>query len=160
MALVIADRSPAPTTVGPDRGRDDLADHLRLVVTRLARRLRQQTDADASPTQLAALSTIERRGPLTLGDLAALERVRPPTVTAAVARLEERGLVERRPDPDDRRVARVEITGAGRKLLARTRSRKTAFLSKRLAALDDDERRLLTHAAEILDRVLAEDGDR
>ena len=136
----------------PDAG--DLADHLRLAVTRLARRLRQQTDVDASPTQVAALSTIEQRGPLTLGELAAHERVRPPTVTAAVGRLEERGLVLRRPDPDDGRVVRVEVTPAGRRLLARARSRKTAFLTKRLAALDEHDLQVLQDALVVLDRVL------
>ncbi|HEY8218337.1 MAG TPA: MarR family transcriptional regulator [Acidimicrobiia bacterium] len=132
----------------------DLADGLRLAVTRLARRLRQQTDVDASPTQVALLSTIERRGPITLGDLAAHERVRPPTVTAAVGRLEERGLIVRRADPDDRRVVRVEVTPAGRRLLARARSRKTAFLAKRLAELDERDRVVLRDAVEVLDRVL------
>src|SRR5262249_41447673 len=91
---------------------------LRLAITRLARRLRQQGETAASPTQLAALATVERDGPLTLGELAAVERVQPPTITAAVGRLEQRGLVQRRIDPDDRRVARVEITPAGRRLLA------------------------------------------
>jgi DNA-binding MarR family transcriptional regulator len=135
----------------------ELADRLRLGVTRLARRLRQQSDVDASPTQIAALSTIERAGPLTLGELAAHERVRPPTVTAAVGRLEERGLVVRHADPDDRRVARVEITPEGRKLLARNRSRKTAFLAKRLDALDRSDREVLAAAVDVLDRVLADE---
>jgi DNA-binding MarR family transcriptional regulator len=135
----------------------DLADRLRLAVTRLARRLRQHSDLDVSPTQVSALSTIERRGPLTLGALAASERVRPPTITAAVGRLEQQGLVVRHADPDDRRVARVEITPAGRKLLARTRSRKTAFLAQRLAALDADERAALTAAVEVLDKLLDEE---
>jgi DNA-binding MarR family transcriptional regulator len=132
----------------------DLADRLRLAVTRLARRLRQQTDADASPTQVAVLSTVERLGPITLGELAARERVRPPTVTAAVAKLEERGLLVRQPDPEDRRVVRAEITAAGRRLLARARSRKTAFLAKRLAELDDDDRDVVRAAVEVLDRFL------
>ena len=154
MAVVIPTSAPArPLVADPPA---DLADGLRLAVTRLARRLRQQSDVDASPTQVAALSTIEREGPLTLGELAAHERVRPPTVTAAVVRLEERGLVVRRADPDDRRVVHVEITAAGRKLLARTRSRKTAFLSKRLAALDDHDREVLAAAVAVLDRVLAD----
>jgi DNA-binding MarR family transcriptional regulator len=146
--MVLVPTSPAPTVT------PDLADGLRLAVTRLARRLRQHSDPDVSPTQVAALSTIERRGPLTLGALAASERVRPPTITAAVGRLEQQGLVVRHADPDDRRVARVEITPTGRKLLARTRSRKTAFLAQRLAALDDDERAALTAAVEVLDKLL------
>jgi DNA-binding MarR family transcriptional regulator len=135
----------------------ELADRLRLAVTRLARRLRQQSEVDPSPTQVSALSTIERRGPLTLGELAACERVQPPTVTAAVGRLEERGLVARHQDPDDRRVAHVEITRAGHKLLARTRSRKTAFLAQRLASLDDHDRGRVADAVDVLDRLL--DGE-
>ena len=131
-----------------------LPSRLRMVVTRLARRLRQQGEASASPTQLAALATIERDGPLTLGALAAIERVRPPTITAAVGRLEERGLVRRRIDARDRRVARVEITPQGRRLLAQSRSRKTAYLERQLAALTADERDTLERAAEILERVL------
>jgi len=125
-----------------------------MVVTRLARRLRQQGEAAASPTQLAALATIERDGPLTLGALAAIERVRPPTITAAVGRLEEQGLVHRRTDARDRRVARVEITAHGGRLLAQSRSRKTAYLEQQLAALSADERATLAKAASILERVL------
>ena len=123
-------------------------------MTRLARRLRQQGESSASPTQLAALATIERDGPLTLGALAAIERVRPPTITAAVGRLEEQGLVHRRTDARDRRVARVEITAHGGRLLAQSRSRKTAYLEQQLAALSADERATLAKAASILERVL------
>jgi DNA-binding MarR family transcriptional regulator len=131
-----------------------LPSRLRMVVTRLARRLRQQGESAASPTQLAALATIERDGPLTLGTLAAIERVRPPTITAAVGRLEEQGLVHRRIDARDRRVARVAITSHGRRLLAESRSRKTAYLERQLAALSADERATLARAATILERVL------
>jgi DNA-binding MarR family transcriptional regulator len=132
----------------------DLPERLRLAVTRLARRLRQQSDVNASPTQLSALATIGRRGPMTLGDLAAAERVQPPTITAAVGRLESQGLVVRQPDVQDRRIVRVQVTGAGRKLLARNRSRNTAYLAKRLRALSPSERATLVEATEILDRVL------
>ncbi len=131
-----------------------LASRLRLAVTRLARQLRTHSDVGASPTQISALATIERRGPLTLGELAVSEGVQPPTITAAVGRLEQQGLVARQPDPDDGRVARVVISAEGRRLLARNRSRKTAFLAQRLAALDDDERARLTAAVEVLERVL------
>lgn len=134
-----------------------LPSRLRMVVTRLARRLRQQGEAPASPTQLAALATIERDGPLTFGALAAIERVRPPTITAAVGRLEEQGLVHRRTDARDRRVARVEITNQGRRLLAQSRSRKTAYLERQLAALSAGERATLERAAGILERVLEEE---
>jgi DNA-binding MarR family transcriptional regulator len=132
---------------------------LRLAITRLARRLRQQGETAASPTQLAVLATVERDGPITLGALAAVERVQPPTITAAVGRLDQRGLVRRLTDPDDGRVARVEITPEGRQLLEQSRSRKTAYLERRLATLTSDERDALERAAEILERVLEEDGD-
>ena len=135
----------------------DLPERLRLAITRLARRLRQQSDVDASPTQLSALATIGRLGPMTLGDLAAAERVQPPTITAAVGRLEAQGYVVRSPDAQDRRSVRVEVTSAGRKLLARNRSRKTAYLAKRLRALSPRERATLTEATEILDRLLDPD---
>lgn len=134
----------------------DLPERLRLVVTRLARRLRQQAEAPISPTQSAALATIERRGPLTLGELAELERVQPPTVTAAVGRLEEQGLVDRRRDPEDRRVARVQVTAAGRKLLKETRSRTSAYLERRVDELSARDRATLERAAAVLERLLEE----
>src|SRR6266545_777708 len=134
----------------------NLPDRLRLVVTRLARRLRQQSDAAISPTQAAALATIERRGPLALGELAETERVQPPTITAAVDRLETQGLVARRRDPDDRRVARVEVTRAGRKLLEQTRARTSAYLERRIDELSARDRATLERAADILERVLEE----
>jgi DNA-binding MarR family transcriptional regulator len=135
----------------------DLAERLRLAITRLARRLRQESGVDASPTQLSALATIERRGPITLGDLAVAEFVQPPTVTSAVGRLEGQGLVRRRTDDADRRVVWVEITTPGRKLLARNRSRKAAYLAKRLRALTPEERATLSKAAALLDRLLEHD---
>jgi len=140
----------------PDLPERHLPERLRLVVTRLARRLRQQAGASISPTQSAALATIDRRGPLTLGELAEIERVQPPTITAAVHRLEEQGLVERHQDPDDRRVARVQVTSAGRKLLAETRSRTSAYLERRVAELSARDRTTLAGAADILERLLEE----
>jgi DNA-binding MarR family transcriptional regulator len=112
----------------------DLPARLRLVVTRLARQL--------------------RAGPVTLGELAALERVQPPSVTVVVTRLEEKGLVVRRQDPQDRRVVRVETTKDGRRLLARSRSRKDAELDRRLRLLSDEERATLASAAAILERLV------
>src|SRR4030081_1908328 len=131
------------TTPATQRAAPPLPSRLRMVVTRLARRLRQQGGSAASPTQLAALATIERDGPLTLGALAANERVRAPTITAAIGRVEEQGLVRRRTDSRDRRVARVEITSHGQRLLAESRSRKTAYLEQQLPALCAFERHAL-----------------
>lgn len=134
----------------------ELAARMRLVVTRLARRLRQQTDPGVSPTGLAALSTIEHSGPLTLGALAKIERVQPPTITAAVGRLEELGLVTRATDSDDRRVTYVQITTAGRRLLAHSRSRKNAYLDRQLRGLSTAEQATLAEASAILERMLEE----
>jgi DNA-binding MarR family transcriptional regulator len=147
------------STMEPLDATTEFADRLRLAVTRLARQLRQHSDIGASPTQISALATVERRGPLTLGELADCEGVKPPTITAAVNRLEQQRLIERQPDPEDGRIARVVVTGEGRRLLARNRSRKTAFLAQRLAALEDDERARLASAVGVLERILESEPD-
>jgi DNA-binding MarR family transcriptional regulator len=76
-----------------------------------------------------------------------------------VNRLEQQGLIERRPDPEDGLIARVVVTREGRRLLARNRSRKTAFLAQRLAALEDDERARLASAVGVLERILEPEPD-
>lgn len=144
----------ATKTVTRPAGQADLTARLRLVVTRLARQLRQSAVVDLTPSQISALAAIERAGPLTLGALATQERVQPPSITTIVTRLEEKGLVVRRQDPHDRRVSRVETTKDGRRLLARSRSRKDAELDRRLRSLTDDERATLAAAAVILERVV------
>ncbi len=133
-----------------------LAPRLRLVVTRLARRLRRVgTGESLTPTQAALLSTIERLGPVSPGTLAEAEHLRPPTITTAVDRLERQGLVRRRPDGRDRRCVVVTVTPAGRRVLARSRSRKDALLSEALERLDPGERAVLDQAVAILERLLA-----
>lgn len=130
---------------------------MRLAITRLARVLRQQADTEVSPTGISALATIERAGTVSLGELATHERVQPPTVTAAVKRLEEQGLVVKTSDSRDRRIWRVSITPAGAKLLARSRSRKNAFLERHLRNLDPSDRAVLERAAVILEGMLSEE---
>jgi DNA-binding MarR family transcriptional regulator len=132
-----------------------LAADLRLAVTRLARRLRQHADSGMSPSALAALSTIERHGPMTLGELATAERVQPPTVTAVVSRLEEAGLVARTTHERDRRVSMVAVTSAGLEFLRESRRAKEAFLARGLASLSDEDRAALARSAELLDAMLA-----
>ena len=132
----------------------ELAARLRLSVTRLARRLRQQSDFDATASQISALATIERLGPLTIGDLSAAERVQPPSMTRIVAGLEELDLIQRETDDRDRRVSRVRITPLGQRLLERSRSRKNAYLASRLRSLGRDDRATLARAADILERLL------
>ncbi len=132
----------------------DLSPRLRLAITRTARRLRQEADAGLSPSLTAALSTVERHGPLTPSRLAEIERIQRPTVTRLIATLEKDGLVEREADPDDGRSCYVQITKEGSALVKKLRSRKNAYLSKRLRHLDDDELETLERATAILERIL------
>ena len=135
----------------------ELVVRLRLAVMRLARRLRQQTEGEITASQLSALATVGRFGPLSLGALAAVERVRPPTLTRIVGHLEAAGLVVRRPAPGDRRSAELEISPAGRKLLDRSRTRKDAYLAERLATLPPTDLAVLRQAAAVLERLLEAD---
>jgi DNA-binding MarR family transcriptional regulator len=134
-----------------------LAGRLRLAITRAARRLRQEAGPELSPSQSAALATIERHGPVTPSELAERERIKRPTATRVVANLHEAGLIARVPDPADARSARLELTPTGRALVQRLRRRKTAYLAKRLNALAPDELATLEEAAEILERILEEE---
>ena len=134
-----------------------LAQSLRLAVMRLARRLRQQSEPDMTPSMLSALATVERHGPMTLRELAAHERVRPPTVTTVLGRLESAGLVSRDTDLDDRRVSWVSLTPEGKRLVEANRSRKTEFLAKRLTKLDARDREALARALPIFERLIEED---
>ena len=138
---------------------EELAARLRLVNGRLARRVRQEglgTGDDLTASRLSALATIEDCGPITLGELAALEYVQPPSMTRIVARLEENGLAEREVDPNDRRVARVRITPAGSNVLAQSRTRKAAFLAQRVGRLSPGQRRALADALPILEQLIDE----
>jgi|SRR5438034_3028671 len=141
-----------------DEALTELAARLRLGITRTARRLRQEAGTDLSPSQTAALSTIDRHGPLTPSELATLERVQRPTATRIVARLEGAGLVQRAADPADGRSFIVSATAQGRSLLRKLRTRKNVYLARRLRELSDDEVAVLAGAAEILERL--QDGER
>ncbi len=141
-----------------DARRGELAARLRLVIARTARRLRQEAGTELSPTQTAALATIERHGPLTPSALAELERVQRPTATRIVARLTDEALVERATDPADGRSFTVAATPQGNALLRKLRTRKNAYLARRLRNLDDADLATLERAAEILERLL--EGER
>src|SRR6476659_8998187 len=134
----------------------ELASHLRLALARLNRRIRQQaaaTGEELTASSQAALASIERVGPITLGELAAVEQGQPPSMTRIVARLEEWGYVSRVVDPADRRVARAAITDSGRELLAHSRTLRDAYLARRVADLSDAERALLARALPLLERL-------
>jgi DNA-binding MarR family transcriptional regulator len=149
-------RTATPDTPATDREVGELASQLRLAVARLNRRIRQQgasAGEELTASTQAALASIERLGPITLGELAAVEQVQPPSMTRIVARLEEWGYATRVVDPADRRVARAVITDAGRELLARSRTRKDAFLARRISELGDADRALLARALPLLERM-------
>ena len=146
----------APSVASADTTR--LASQLRLGVTRLARKLRQETGSGLTPSRLSGLATIGRSEPLTLGDLADAERIRRSSVTRIVAALVEAGLVEREFDASDRRTTWIRLTAQGRKLLERSRRRKDAYLAKRLQSLHPGEVAALERAVEIFEQLLADGG--
>ncbi|MBV9003444.1 MAG: MarR family transcriptional regulator [Solirubrobacterales bacterium] len=146
---------PATTATASDL---ELAARLRLAVTRLARRLRQQSAEGLTPSQTSALASIVRRGPLTPSELASIERIQRPTATRVLGHLIAAGLVTREADALDRRIARVRVTREGAAVLRRGRSRKNAYLAKRLRKLEPEDLQTLERAAELIERLI-EDGE-
>ena len=143
---------PVPSSAdAPELDQTEVAGRLRLSVTRLSRILRQQADLGLTASQLTALATISREGPLTLGALAEVEHVSPPTITKIVEKLEALGVIERRIDDDDRRRILAATTQAGEDLLAEGRARKNAILITRMAQLDADQVARLAEALDALD---------
>jgi DNA-binding MarR family transcriptional regulator len=131
-----------------------LAVLLRDAITRLNRRVRQTRPVgDLTATQFSALTSLELAGALTPRELADAERVQPPTMSKIVAKLEERGLVQRTPHPTDGRQVILSATAPGREVLARFERARDEWLARRLADLTGEEREVLQHAAEILNRV-------
>ena len=136
-------------------GNDELAAALRPAVLRLGRRLRQMRDesVELTASQSSAMGVLLRRGDLTMGELAAEEKVRPPTITRVVNGLEARGLVLRTPAPHDGRQNLVGLTEAGRGMLLANRQRRNEWLAVRLAELEPSELELLRAAIPLLERV-------
>ena len=132
-----------------------LASALRISVMRLSRRLRNERDAsdDLTANQLAVLGTLFRDGPLTVGDLAAAEKVQPPSMTRTVSCLVDKQLIDRTPHPTDRRVVVVSLNDAGTAVILESRRRKEAWLNHRLKELTPAEREILRDAAPILERL-------
>ncbi|MDQ4038668.1 MAG: MarR family transcriptional regulator [Actinomycetota bacterium] len=132
-----------------------LAHDLRLSVMRLSRRLRgQRADTSLTLTQLAALSTLRAKGPLTPGELAAYERVQPPSMTRVLATLEGAGLVTRSKHLTDRRQVIVQVTDEANRLLDDEIRMREAWLAQRINELRPDEREQLRRASAIIDRLL------
>ncbi len=131
-----------------------MAESLLVSTVRLARRLRQLSEARLTPSQHSVMTSIHRHGPLTLGALAEHERVAPPTISRVVAKLESEDLVERRPDPDDGRIVRVVTTAKGAELLEAARSRKVAWLDDHLSRLSSEDRERISAALPAIERLL------
>ncbi len=126
---------------------------LALSVARLNRRLRQERQSTLTPTQLSVLGVIAEIGPATPSAIAAVERVRPPSITRTLNFLVECGYVSRSPDPNDGRQFLIELSVGGDRILADERERRDAWLEERLAGLGEADRRLLREATPILTRL-------
>lgn len=130
-----------------------LASRLRIAVVRLNRRLRAQTTDSVTLSQLSALACLKQAGPMTPGELAAKERVQPPSMTRVIAALEELGLVSRNPHPTDGRQAIVELTDAGHARIEAEVSARERWLDEQLEKLTPEQRELLCHATELIDQM-------
>jgi DNA-binding MarR family transcriptional regulator len=126
---------------------------LRVAIARLSRRMRRNDAAGLTPTQLAALSTVERSGPLRLGDLAAAEGIAPSTLTRLVSVLEDLGYVRRDADPRDARASTLAITTAGHAVLENLREEGNAFLTESLRLLTTEQRTALSDALPVLEQL-------
>jgi DNA-binding MarR family transcriptional regulator len=132
-----------------------MAHALRPRVMRLARRLRQMQDDSLglNSNQLSAMSVLLNSGDQLMGELAAQERVQPPSMTRIVNSLEAGGYVARRPDPRDHRQCLVTLTESGRQVLLANRRRRDEWLAVRIAELDPEDREVLRHAVRVLERL-------
>lgn len=149
--------APRPVAGDPGPAGADLANRLRLAVGRLHRRVRLASN-DIPPLQLSTLVSIERHGPLRLGELACREAVTAPTMSRVLAVLHERNLIVRTPDPDDARSTQVSLSPAGVAVLGEVRSRRTALLDARLARLTGPQRSALAAALPALEALVEEDA--
>jgi DNA-binding MarR family transcriptional regulator len=128
---------------------------LRLAVVRLARQIRQNARSGVTPSQLSALSTLDRHGAMRLADLANHEGIARSTITRIVRQLEDSGLVTRQPDPSDGRGAIAALSPAGRDLLTDARGRAQMFLAERVAGLGDLTTDQIADVAAVLERLAA-----
>jgi DNA-binding MarR family transcriptional regulator len=137
-------------------GEGELAARLRLAVLRLSRQLRQQLVGGVTQSQVSVLSSVERLGSPTLGELAASEKVQPPSMTRQVDTLVAAGLLAREVNTDDRRIVRVRLTAGGERTLQRNRSVRTAFVAARLKRLPAAERARMEELVGLLERLVEE----
>ena len=143
-------------TASPDTDAD-LASTIRLSILRAARRLRsQRVNTAVTLSQLSALVTVKTCGPLSAGEVAAIEQVQPPSMTKILAALEAGGFIERAPHPEDRRQSIISINQSGRELLDEETRARDEWLACRLRDLTADDRDTLRAAAEVLQRLASE----
>ena len=138
------------SVIGAENGVIDVT-RLRVALARLSRRLRRHEMAGLTPTQLAALATVEQAGPLRLGDLAAAEGIAPSTLTRLVSVLEELGYVRRDADPKDARASTLAITQLGHETMDRLRAENSALLTQRVMLLTPQQRTALADALPALE---------
>jgi DNA-binding MarR family transcriptional regulator len=119
---------------------------------------REDPASGLSAARLSALSVLVFGGPKTLGELAAAEQVRPPTMTKIVQGLEQESLARRTPDAKDGRVVRVHATAKGKRVLQRARKRRISTLAEGLSHLEPDQVALVREAAELVDAALVRSG--
>ncbi|MDT0260819.1 MarR family winged helix-turn-helix transcriptional regulator [Jatrophihabitans lederbergiae] len=135
----------------------ELASSLRLSLLRAARRIRsQRVNTTATLSQLSALATVNKCGPLSAGEIAAVERVQPPSMTKILAALEASGWVARASHPDDRRQSIISITDAGRQLMAEETRARDEWLAERLVDFSAEDIQKLRDAVGVLDRLGSE----
>jgi DNA-binding MarR family transcriptional regulator len=145
----------AAAAAAPDDAATELADRLHSAAIHLLRQLRREdARTGLSGPRLSALSVVVFAGPLTLGELAAAEQVKPPTMTRLVRALEARRLVTREPDERDGRVVQLRATSKGRTLMAEGRARRVRALAHGLERLDPEELTALHGATAVLQRVI------
>jgi DNA-binding MarR family transcriptional regulator len=136
----------------------EVANRLRPALLKLARELRRESHAlGVRAGHVTLLIQIHRRQGIGVNELAALERISPPAMSGYIARLERAGLVQRTPDPRDRRRKGLSVTAEGERVLRSVKSRRTAWLAARLKHLDPDEVAALDAAVEPLLRLLEDE---
>lgn len=131
------------------------AHEIRVVVGRLRRRLKETYDnEELTPTQTAVLSRLSKEGPASTSDLAAAERVRPQSMAATLGVLDERGLIQRRPDPDDGRRQLISLSESGTAYVDDKRRAGEEWLAQALeSGYTEEERQDIIKALALLDRL-------
>jgi DNA-binding MarR family transcriptional regulator len=150
---VETDAGLTPATLVGDLDLDTLPTELRVVLGRVMRRLRGEHRFPL--TQASVLGWLDRDGPSSIGELAAMESVRPQSMSQTICELETEGLIQRRPDESDGRRTRVALTARGRKALDADRTAREGWLGKEISEFTPEEQEILRGAVTLLGRLAA-----